>query len=150
MGGATDLTRRSADMARERGWSWWESGQLHELLMLALRRGDLDEAEQEGRAALALEREQENRLWAMYTLAGLGQVALARGDLGRAGVLCGAVENEATRVPRWESERARRAGSLLAESRPAFSSARERGRQLDLWDAAAIALDEESDAQTEP
>jgi tetratricopeptide (TPR) repeat protein len=60
---ATELTRRGADMAHEIGWTWWESGQLHELLMLALRRGDLDEAERQGRAALVIEREQENRLW---------------------------------------------------------------------------------------
>jgi hypothetical protein len=60
---ATELTRRGADMAHEIGWTWWESGQLHELLMLALRRGDLDEAERQGRAALVIEREQENRVW---------------------------------------------------------------------------------------
>ncbi len=38
---ATELTRQSAAAAREAGWAWWESGQRHELLMLALRRGDL-------------------------------------------------------------------------------------------------------------
>ncbi|MBA3434038.1 MAG: adenylate/guanylate cyclase domain-containing protein [Actinobacteria bacterium] len=146
--GATELTRRSADMAGERGWSWWESGQLHELLMLALRRDDLDEAEREGKAALRMEREQENRLWALYTIAGLAQVALARGELERAGALWGAVETEAVRVPTWEAERERRAGVLPTEERPAFVAGRERGRQLDLWEAAAIALGE--DDQTVP
>src|SRR5205807_2407432 len=68
---AVELTRRSAKMAADGGWAWWESGQHHELLMLALRRGDLDEAEREGLVALQMEREQENRLWALYTLAGL-------------------------------------------------------------------------------
>jgi predicted ATPase/class 3 adenylate cyclase len=141
---ATELTRRSADMARESGWSWWESGQLHELLVLALRRGDLDEAEREGRAALRLEREQENRLWAMYTIAGLARVAHARGELEQAGMLWGAVNAEAAALPRWPAERGRRGGELVDESRPEFLAACERGRELDLWDAAAIALGEEA------
>ena len=146
--GATELTRRSADMAAEIGWTWWESGQLHELLMLALLRDDLDDAEREGTAALRMEREQENRLWALYTIAGLAQVALARGELERAGALWGAVESEATRVPSWDVERVRRAGSLPDETDPRFLAAHEQGRELDLWEAAAIALGE--DDQTVP
>lgn len=140
---ATELTRRSAEMASTDGWVWWESGQRHELLMLALRGGDLDEAEREGLAALRIEREQENRLWALYTLAGLAQVALARGDLERAGALWGAVEDDAAGFPRWPDERAQRGGRLLEESREAFLVACERGRELDLWDAAALALGED-------
>jgi hypothetical protein len=130
-------------MAHAAGWSWWESGQRHELLMLALRRGELDEAEREGRVALEMERRQENRLWGLYTLAGLAQLALARGDLERAGVLWGAADDEAERLPRWTDERERRAGALIEETREPFTSAYERGRTLDLWDAAAVALGEE-------
>lgn len=137
---ASELTRRSAELASAAGWVWWESGQRHELLMLALRRGDLDEAEREGMAALEMEQAQENRLWALYTLAGLAQVALARGDLERAGLFWGAAEKEAESLPRWADERARRGGALLEEDREPFADARERGRALDLWDAAAIAL----------
>ena len=141
--GAVDFTRRSAEMAREAGWTWWESGQRHELLMLALRRGDLEEAEREGLVALEMERTQENRLWALYTLAGLAQVALARGDLERAGLLWGAAEKEGESLPRWPDERARRIGTLVEEGREPVVTARERGRALDLWDAAAIALGED-------
>jgi predicted ATPase/class 3 adenylate cyclase len=137
---AVDLTRRSAEMSREAGWAWWESGQRHELLMLALLRHDLEEAEREGFAALEMERAQENRLWALYTLAGLAQVALARGDLERAGLLWGAAEEEAESLPRWADERARRIGPLAEEERARVIEARERGRALDLWDAAALAL----------
>ncbi len=140
MEGAVDFTRRSADMARDAGWVWWESGQRHELLMLALRRDDLGEAEREGLVALEMERIQENRLWALYTLAGLAQVALARGDLERAGLLWGAAEKEGERLPRWPDERARRIGSLVEEDREPVLAARESGRALDLWDAAALAL----------
>jgi predicted ATPase/class 3 adenylate cyclase len=139
---ATKLTRRSAGAAQAAGWAWWESGQRHELLMLALRRGDLDEAEREGLSALRMEFEQGNRLWALYTLAGLAQAAQARGDLERAGVLWGAAENEGERLPRWPDERARRGGALPEEAREPFLAGVERGRQLDLWDAAAFALGE--------
>jgi predicted ATPase/class 3 adenylate cyclase len=139
---AIELTRRGTEMAHEAGWIWWESGQRHELLMLALRRGDLDEAEREGLIALQMEREQENRTWALYTLAGLAQVALARGDLERAGLLWGAAEVEGESLPRWADERAQRIGSLAEEDRQDVVAARERGRRLELWDAAAIALGE--------
>jgi predicted ATPase/class 3 adenylate cyclase len=141
---AVDLTRRGAEMAKEVGWDWWESGQRHELLMLALQQGDIDEAEREGRAALRMEREHENRLWALYTLAGIAQVALARGDLERAGALWGAAEAEARGLLRWPDERARRGGALLEEARPPFVAAYETGRSLDLWQAVAIALGEDS------
>jgi predicted ATPase len=140
---ATELTRRSAEKAREAGWAWWESGQLHELLMLALQRGNLEEAEREGVATLRMERAQENRLWALYTLAGLAQVALARDDLERSGLLWGAVEKEAESLPRWSDERSRRGGALVDEQREPFAAARERGRRLDLWDAVALALGED-------
>ena len=141
--GAITLTRRGAEMAHAAAWMWWESGQRHELLMLALRRGDLDEAQREGVTALEMERAQENRLWTLYTLAGLAQVALARGDLEQAGLLWGAAETEGKSLPRWPDERARRGGALVEEDREAFADARERGRALDLWDAAAVALGED-------
>ncbi len=137
---AIELTRRGTEMAREADWAWWESGQRHELLMLALRSGDLDQAEREGRIALEMERAQENRLWALYTLAGLAQLALVRDDLERAGLLWGAADAEGERLPRWPDERTRRAGALVDEEREQFAHARDRGRALDLWDAAAIAL----------
>jgi predicted ATPase/class 3 adenylate cyclase len=139
---ATQLTRRSAELARDAGWSWWRSGQLHELLMLALRRGDLEEAEQEGRAALRLEYEQENRLWALYTIAGLAQAALARGDPEHAGILWGAAEAEGERLPRWLQERSKRGGALVERQGSTFETARASGRRLDIWDAAALALGE--------
>ena len=79
--------------------------------MLALLHGDLDEAEREGPRRARDGAHQENRLWALYTLAGLAQVALARGDLERAGLLWGAAEKEGESLPRWPDERARRIGS---------------------------------------
>jgi predicted ATPase len=140
---AVELTRRGTEMAHAAGWVWWESGQRHELLMLALQRGDLDEAEREGLVALEMERTQENRLWTLYTLAGLAQVALARGDLERAGLLWGAAEAEGESLPRWADERTRRIGPLVDESRQPVLAAREQGSAMDLWEAAEIALGED-------
>jgi hypothetical protein len=87
-----------------------------------------------------MERTQENRLWALYTLAGLAQVALARGNLERAGLLWGAAEKEGESLPRWPDERARRIGDLVDEDREQVVTARERGAVMDLWEAAEIAL----------
>ena len=147
---ATELTWESARLAHDAGWVWWESGQMHALLMLALEEGDLDEAEQSGVAALRLEREHENRLWALYTIAGLGQVAHAAGDLTRAGILWGAAEREAGRLPRWSDERARRGGVLVMETDSAFAAAVERGSRLELWDAVAFALREDDGPSDRP
>ena len=138
---ATELTLQGAEMANETGWSWWESGQRHELLMLALRRSDLDDAERHGVRALRIEREQDNRLWGLYTLAGLARVALARGDVRRAGLLWGAAERQGEQLARWGEERAQRAGELISETRPEFAASYSDGRELDLWDAARVALE---------
>ncbi len=137
---ATDLTLQGAEMASATGWLWWESGQRHELLMLALRRSDLADAERHGATALRIEREQDNRLWGLYTLTGLAQLALARGDLRRAGLLWGAAEREGEHLQRWADERVTRGGALVTEVRAAFVDACRAGAELELWDAAEIAL----------
>ena len=146
----TRLVRRSADGAAELGWSWWRAGQLSNLAFLALDRGDLDEAERDAREGLAIVREQENRQWALWLMGALARAALARGDRQRAGLVWGAVQAEIERVPfgSWQARQAEHAPDLLAESTAEFLEGVEQGRALDLWDAAAIAL--EGDAQTVP
>jgi predicted ATPase/class 3 adenylate cyclase len=138
----TRVTRRGADLARELGWDWWLSGQLGNLLFLALDRGDLEEAERVGREALRLEWEHENRHWALYALTGLARLALERGQLELAGELWGAVEaeGERARYGTWNAARAELAAALLRETSPEFAAGRDRGLGLDLWDAAALAL----------
>ncbi len=148
---AFELEHRSAEMAHELGWLWWESGRRDVLIRLALQLGRLDDAEREGSKALEIEREQENRVWAVHTLSGLAQVALARGELQRAGVLWGAAQAEAERFagfgfPARRSEE--RSGALPRETRSDFVAAVAEGRRLELWDAAEIALGE--DDQTVP
>ena len=145
----TALVRRGAELARRLGWDWWLSGQLGNLAFLALDRGDLVEAERAGAEALRLEHEQGNRHWALYALTALGRVALACGDTERAGLYWGAVELEGarSRYGAWESSRIDLADGLATESSPQFVAGRERGRELDFWDVAALALES---TQTEP
>jgi hypothetical protein len=88
--------------------------------------------------ALALEVEEEYGLAALQTIAGLARIALAGDNLERAGLLWGAISGQAggmlgPRAVRWRDE-------LRAETRPEFLAAVERGRELELWDAAALAI----------
>lgn len=116
-------------------------------MWIALRRGQLDEAEREGRAALSISFQAEHAIpTAIGTVAGLAQVAHARGDLDRAGVLWGAVAAHDER--QWGVHAIRGADEMRKETRPVFLAALERGRKLELWDAVAIALGELEPSQT--
>ena len=112
------------------------------------RLGDFSLAERYGRDALALFRAQESRNWCVNALGTVGQVALARGEVDRAGLLWGAMSAEGERSPSWHVRRDSWAGVLLSEDRPEFAMAAAQGRELDLWDAVAIAI--EGSSQTEP
>ena len=137
---AMKLTKRSEALAEAMGFEWWRAVQLNLLAKMTVQNGLYDEAERAARAALRLEREQENRLYAAHSLAYLARALFARGELELAGTLWGAVENEVDHD---------RAPELVAGRQPVFTSARERGRALDLWDAVEIGLDEDG-AQTVP
>jgi hypothetical protein len=148
-----DVAQDSLDRAVERAsvlhWGWWDAiiGTLR--LEVALRRGDLDEAERQGRAALAINVEDEHAApTTTITLAGLARIALARDELERAGLLWGAASRQGEH--KFGAQMRRWADVMNEERRPAFVAAFARGQELDLWDAAAIALGEEDDAQTEP
>jgi predicted ATPase/class 3 adenylate cyclase len=148
--GGTELYRRSADMAAELQWHWWRAGLLSYLALLAVDRGDLDEAERDGDEALRLVRRDESPWGTFLPLTALARAALARGHHRRAGLFWGAVEAENERAPNraWERRRAERAGPLLGETDPEFIAGVAEGRKLELWDAVAIALGE--DDQTVP
>ena len=143
--GGTDLIRKSAAMAGDLRWDWWRASCLGLLAYLALDRGDLDEAEQDGHEALRLLRPTESPADTFMSLTALARAALARGQRRHAGLLWGAVEAERDRGPyqAWERRRAERAGQLLHATDPEFVARVQEGRQLDVWDAAAIALGED-------
>jgi predicted ATPase len=136
---AMELTRRSEALAEEMGWDWWRSVQLNVLAKMTAQNGLFDEAERAARAALRIEREQENRLYAAHSLAYLARALYARGELELAGTIWGSVQDDVDddRVP-----------ELVASQQPTFVTACERGRRVDLWDAVAMVLEDES--QTVP
>ena len=139
---------RSRDLAAAIHWGWYDAIVHTVRLWVALRRGDLDEAEQQGRAALGISSEEEHSIpTTISVVAGLAHVALARGDLERAGLLWGAVSVHDERLLGMHAIRS--AEELRKETRPAFAAACERGRKLDVRDAVAIALGEAGD-QTVP
>jgi predicted ATPase/class 3 adenylate cyclase len=148
----TALLRRSADMAGEANFDWWRAGQLAHLGFFALERGDLVAAERDSRKAIEILRPDENRLGVLLALTVLARVALARGDAQRAGTIWGALEAEhaRTRSRIWEQRRRQRAGPLPSEDDPRFVAAADSARDLDFWDAVAIALDELEPPQTVP
>jgi predicted ATPase len=132
---------RSHELVTALSWSWYETSLRTVRLAIALRRGDLDEAELQGRAALSIAVKNEYGPVAANTIVGLSRVAVAKGDLDTAGLLWGAVSEQAEYgagilALRWRVE-------LREETRPAFLAAAARGRELDLWDAAAFALTRE-------
>ena len=142
----TELIRKSAAMAGDLHWDWWRAGSLTLLAYLALDRGDPDEAEQDGHEALRLLRPNEGPADAFMPLTALARASLARGERRHAGLLWGAVEAERERGPHyaWERRRAERAGPLLHETSPEFVAGVQAGRQLEVWDAATIALGEDA------
>ena len=147
-----DDAEAALDRSRELGaglaWGWHDALWRTLRMWIALRRGQLDEAEREGRAALSMSFQAEYALpTAIGTVAGLAQVALARGDLERAGVLWGAVSRNDERL--WGVHAIRKAEGMRNETRPEYLAAFEHGRELELWDAVAVALAED-EAQTEP
>lgn len=131
---AMELTRRSEALAEQIGNDWWRAGQLNSLARMAAEHGAFDEAERAARAALHLVREQENRRSAVHSLAYLARCLFSCGELEPAGTLWGSVEGEVSHD---------HAPELAGAKQSAFVAGRNRGRSLDVWDAVAIALDDE-------
>jgi predicted ATPase/class 3 adenylate cyclase len=147
-----DLLRQAADMAGDVDWHWWRAGALGTLAMIAARRGELSEAEQNSQQALRLIREDDDRVGTYVALTVLARVTLARADRRGAGLLWGALEGESAQSPHgiWLRVRADYAGPLLDETDPEFLTAVEDGKALDIWDAVALALGEQETPQTVP
>jgi hypothetical protein len=86
------MVERSIEMAREAGWHWWVARKLAFLAELALRNGDVDEAEAFGREFVSLAWRAGNRHETIRGLAVLACAAAARGESERAVVLWATVE----------------------------------------------------------
>jgi hypothetical protein len=89
---ALRLYRRSVEEASAAGFTVWAMWMLDDVLHVELALGLPEDAERSGREALALAvRLQDDRM-ARNIVIGLALVALARGDVERAGTLWGAVD----------------------------------------------------------
>jgi predicted ATPase len=96
---ALDLAREHVRLSREVGFAWFEAGALSSVAEMSLKLGRFDDADEHARAALGLYREMEDRRFGTYPLAALAVAANARGDVGEAGRLWGALEAEHARTP---------------------------------------------------
>jgi predicted ATPase/class 3 adenylate cyclase len=132
---------RSAMHVAAINWGWWEALILTLRADIALRRGEPEDARRHTLAALEINLDEEHAAPTLLnTIIRAARVALAREDLELAGVLWGAasphvVETIAMQTARWASE-------LRSETRPEFVAAVSGGLELDLRDAAELALED--------
>src|SRR5215207_1217056 len=137
---AWEQTQRSADIAADCGFHWWQARQLVDLIEVGLDLGRLDEGAEAGRAALRLSITIEDRLVMVWALTGLARVELARGKVERAGRMWGAVTSETERDPISDVGLDAFAAPLVATTEQSFISGFEVGRDAGLDGAVELAL----------
>jgi predicted ATPase/class 3 adenylate cyclase len=135
---AIALALESAALAATLDWRWWEAGQYGSVATMEREIGRLEDAERHALRQLELASELGDRRHMIFAGAELAIIAAVRGDAGRAGLLWGAVEAEASsrRVGQWESGQAELEALVLRVDGPAFSAARAEGGLLSIPDAA--------------
>ena len=143
---AIELMLKSAELAGETGFTWWQGGTLLDLGEVSRKLGRLDDAERWIRDALAILLPIHNRQNLVYGLALLATVAAEQGAHERAGLFWGAVEAEEQRgaIGVWESERDAFEDKVLTHAGPELERGLEAGRKLSLDDAVEAALSPDS------
>ena len=139
---ALELAQRSAALAAEAGFLWWQVAMLHRLSEWSFEGGRPDEAVRYGREAVELAHRIGDRMHGVYTVALLARIAAEDGRLEQAGLMWGALEAEEERgtVGQWEGERELYADAVLAHASDDFERGRARGSHLSLADAVRVAL----------
>jgi predicted ATPase len=134
-----ELARRSAELARSIGFTWWEIGMLSEASDQAFDLGRLDDAKQDAVAAIGLSHGINDRRVTVLLLADLAKIAARLGDGELAGRLWGAVEGERARGPLGRAERDldELAPRVTSQAGPEFEHGREAGVRLTLDEAVA-------------
>jgi ATP/maltotriose-dependent transcriptional regulator MalT len=129
---ARELALKSASLAGEVGFTWWQVHYLYIACEMCLKLDRLAEAEKWGREGLRLGVEIGNRQINVYVLALLAAAAAAQGDAERSGVLWGALEREEGRGPvgQWEAEREDYRSRVVPDDPERFERGRARGRLL--------------------
>jgi len=139
---ALELARRSASLAGEVGFTWWQVHYLAVACEMCVDLGRFEEAEEAGGEGLRLAIEIEDRQMTVYLLALLSAAVAARGGPERAGSLWGALEREEERGPvgQWEAERDDYWSRIQLRDSEQFELGRARGRQLSPSEAMGEAL----------
>ena len=137
---AADYYARSAEIANELDWTWWESTTLGNLAEVSRELGRLDEAESYARRALALGLQLGERRMCLFAAAELALQAAVSGDESRAGRIWGALEaeeEEAGPAGMWRQHRDGYATVVLSVDSGEFERARAEGRLQTLANAVA-------------
>jgi predicted ATPase/class 3 adenylate cyclase len=144
VGHAFELVRESLDLVRQVGIAWWEMGVLGELAALALLANRVDEASSLARESLVHAKEMRDRPGRVLGVGLLAVVAAERGELGRAGRLWGAVEDEEAVAPLggWRRHRPACEARIRERADDDFERARAAGSELSLDEAVEHALGE--------
>lgn len=139
---ALELLDRSARLAHEIGFAWWEKNALLFAAEFALQLGRAEHASERAPRGLGIAHAIGDRQGTVYGLALLAWAAADAGQAERAGWLWGAIETEAARGPigQWESEHDGYAAHLAPVRGPELDRAVEAGRLLTLDDAVAYAV----------
>jgi predicted ATPase len=137
-----ELLDRSAALAKEINFAWWQKNALQLAADYALRLGRPEDALPRVRESLVIARTIHDRQGLVYGLTLVAWVAAATGQAERAGTLWGAVEGEADRgrIGQWEEEREEYASHVYTVAGPAFERSRSDGRTLSLDEAVEYAL----------
>jgi predicted ATPase len=132
---AIDLLDRSAAVARQIGFAWWQTNALQTAAEYLLKSGRARDVGERINESLVLARRIGDRQGKIYGLCLLALAKAEEGDAAEAGRLWGVIEEEETRgvVGQWELERDEYQSRLVELGGEAFDKARTsgRGRSID-------------------
>jgi predicted ATPase len=139
---AYELIERSAALAEDVGVVWWRQGMVIELAALSLEGGRIDDAEHKARESLAIARRIRDYGGRVFGVGVLACVAATRGDVGRAGRLWGAIEDDRVGAPLggWLRHRASCEAHIAKAAGAELDAALVVGRTLTLDQAVELAL----------
>jgi DNA-binding CsgD family transcriptional regulator/tetratricopeptide (TPR) repeat protein len=145
----SDLLAESRRICRVRGDQWWLGMVLNVSVMLALRLGDVGQAEADGREALRVRRGLHDPVGSGGALELLSWAAAAAGEYRRAARLLGAAERQWRMIGgspfgagRWLTEHQAREAEMRQALGAVFDTELAHGGELALDEATAYALDE--------
>ena len=139
---AIALLDKSAELADEINFRWWQAGALQQAGEYSLMLDRPEDARLRIRAGLRVTHEIGDRQGTCYGLTLLAWTEAISGDAKRAGTLWAAVEAEAERgrIGQWEAERDDYEDRILAARGPELEAGRSEGRLMTLEEAVAYAF----------